>query len=210
MGKLIIPNIGNNINLDNITATSNDILSGKIGIDNKGNIINGNIPIQGGGTIIPKTTNQTIVSSGKYINGNIIVQGDSDLIAANIKKGVNIFGVTGTAKVIKSKKFEIYSGSRATFNYYDVSGKYTSKSMYTVTITNVGFTPSVLILYPINQYQEYNCTVWTDFKNDNQSVVVIGSLTDWTQFWSPTTITANKIYVPVVSNGQYECWIEGY
>ena len=101
MGKLIIPNIGNNINLDNITATSNDILSGKIGIDNKGNIINGNIPIQGGGTIIPKTTNQTIVSSGKYINGNIIVQGDSDLIAANIKSGKNIFNIAGTCKEYK-------------------------------------------------------------------------------------------------------------
>ena len=209
MGKIIIPNIGNNINLDNITATSNDILSGKTTINSNGEYITGNIPSISSRTITPKTTNQTI-NAGNYLSGNITISGDADLIAANIKKGINIFGVTGTAKVIKSKRFEIYSGSRATFNYYDVSGNYTSKSMHTITITNIGFTPSVLILYPINQYQEYNCTVWTDFKNNNNSVVVIGSLPDWTEFWSPTTITANKIYVPVVSNGQYECWIEGY
>lgn len=47
-------------------------------------------------TITPGTSNQTAVASGVYTTGNIVVAGDADLKAANIKKGVNIFGVTGT------------------------------------------------------------------------------------------------------------------
>lgn len=54
------------------------------------------IPVQGGSTTTPSTSNKTIVAANRYVNGNIIVAGNSNLTAANIKKGVNIFGVTGT------------------------------------------------------------------------------------------------------------------
>lgn len=54
------------------------------------------IPVQGGSTTTPGTANKTIVAANRYVNGNIIVAGSSNLTAGNIKKGVNIFGVTGT------------------------------------------------------------------------------------------------------------------
>lgn len=47
-------------------------------------------------TITPGTTSKTAVSSGRYTTGTVTVAGDSDLVAGNIKKGVNIFGVAGT------------------------------------------------------------------------------------------------------------------
>ena len=46
-------------------------------------------------TITPGTTNQTI-SSGTYLTGTQTISGDSNLVAANIKKDIPIFGVTGT------------------------------------------------------------------------------------------------------------------
>lgn len=46
-------------------------------------------------TITPGTTNQTI-ASGTYLTGTQTISGDADLVAANIKKNVQIFGVTGT------------------------------------------------------------------------------------------------------------------
>lgn len=46
-------------------------------------------------TITPGTTNQTI-ASGKYLTGAQTILGDADLVAENIKKDVEIFGVTGT------------------------------------------------------------------------------------------------------------------
>lgn len=47
-------------------------------------------------TITPGTSSQTAISAGSYANGTITVAGDADLIASNIKKNVEIFGVTGT------------------------------------------------------------------------------------------------------------------
>lgn len=46
-------------------------------------------------TITPSTSNQTI-ASGTYLTGTQTIAGDVDLVAGNIKSGVNIFGVTGT------------------------------------------------------------------------------------------------------------------
>lgn len=50
---------------------------------------------QSGKTITPSTSTQTAVSSGRYTTGTVYVAGSSNLVASNIKSGVNIFGVTG-------------------------------------------------------------------------------------------------------------------
>lgn len=49
-------------------------------------------------TVTPSTHDQTVVNKGKYTTGDIIVKGDEDLIPQNIKKGVEIFDVIGTAE----------------------------------------------------------------------------------------------------------------
>lgn len=46
-------------------------------------------------TYTPKTTDQSI-ASGQYLSGTQTIKGDANLVAGNIKSGVNIFGVTGT------------------------------------------------------------------------------------------------------------------
>ena len=46
-------------------------------------------------TITPGTSNQTI-AAGTYLAGAQTITGDPDLIASNIKSGVNIFGVAGS------------------------------------------------------------------------------------------------------------------
>ena len=56
------------------------------------------VATQGGSTITPGTAQKTAVSANRYVTGNIIVKGDANLVAANIKQGVNIFGVVGTCK----------------------------------------------------------------------------------------------------------------
>ena len=46
-------------------------------------------------TITPGTSNQSI-ASGTYLTGAQTISGDANLVAANIKQGVSIFGVAGS------------------------------------------------------------------------------------------------------------------
>lgn len=77
------------------SAAAGDILTGKTAWV-KGSKVTGSMATQAGGTYKSTTANQTISCSGKKMTGNIVIQGDSKLVAANIKKGVTILGVTGT------------------------------------------------------------------------------------------------------------------
>lgn len=75
------------------TAVAANILSGVTAYVN-GSKITGTMANNGAVTITPSISNQTIPVG--YHNGSGYVAGDTDLVAANIKSGVNIFGVTGT------------------------------------------------------------------------------------------------------------------
>ena len=77
-------------------GTSSDLLSGKELIDQNGNKVTGTMPIKSAATITPGTSDQ-IISANTYLTGAQTIKGDANLIASNIKSGVSIFGVTGTA-----------------------------------------------------------------------------------------------------------------
>lgn len=53
------------------------------------------LTVQAAQTITPGTSNKTI-ASGRYLTGTQTIKGDANLKAANIAKGVSIFGVNGT------------------------------------------------------------------------------------------------------------------
>lgn len=63
----------------------------------KGARVVGTAPIQAAKTVTPTTTEQTAVASGSFTSGAVKVAGDANLIAENIKSGISIFGVEGTA-----------------------------------------------------------------------------------------------------------------
>ena len=55
----------------------------------------GTIPSKGAQTYTPGAAAQTI-AAGQYLSGIQTIAGDADLIASNIRSGVNIFNVVGT------------------------------------------------------------------------------------------------------------------
>lgn len=70
------------------------MLDGTVACGQSGKVI-GTISKKAAATITPGTVDQTI-ASGQYLSGTQTIEGDANLIADNIKKGVSIFGVTGT------------------------------------------------------------------------------------------------------------------
>nr|DAV11603.1 MAG TPA: tail protein [Caudoviricetes sp.] len=124
------------------TAKASDIIDGKTAYVN-GNLIEGSITSKPATIYTPSTKNQ-IINAGQYLSGNQTIEGDENLIAANIKNGVNIFGITGThagaselteATVTNE---DIKSGKIA----YGNNGEKIIGSMYTVDTETI-ITPSI-------------------------------------------------------------------
>ena len=94
--------------------------------------------------ITPGTTNQTI-ASGTYLTGTQTISGDSDLTAANIKTGVQIFSVTGSytsdatavAGDIVNTKTAYVNGSKITGNLV-INKYYTGTSAPSSSLGNNG------------------------------------------------------------------------
>jgi hypothetical protein len=83
------------VDVSDATALTTDVLSGKTFYAGDEDIKTGTIASKGAETFTPSTSNQTI-ASGQYLSGTQTILGDADLVAANIKDGVTIFGVEGT------------------------------------------------------------------------------------------------------------------
>lgn len=77
------------------TATAADILSGYTAYS-KGTKITGTIPTYQGSNIITPSASDFKIDKGYYIPQDITIIGSGELRAVNIKKGVKIFGITGT------------------------------------------------------------------------------------------------------------------
>ncbi len=89
------------------------------------------ITTKGAQTYTPGTANQTI-AAGQYLSGAQTISGSANLLAGNIKSGVNIFGVIGSL-------IEGYANF-ATGTMMSTSGGYQR-----ITISGLGFKPTVVI-----------------------------------------------------------------
>lgn len=81
---------------DDATAKASEIVQGKTAYV-KGEKITGTMQTVEGGVVTPGTSSKVVVQRGRYTLGTITVKGDANLKPENIKEGVTIFGVVGTA-----------------------------------------------------------------------------------------------------------------
>ena len=100
---LVAGNIKNGVEMFGVTGTviessgdaaAGDVLTGKTFSNATAAGVAGAMPNNGAVNISPGSSDQTIAAG--YHNGSGIVAGDGDLVAANIKSGMQLFGVTGT------------------------------------------------------------------------------------------------------------------
>ena len=120
------------------TAVAANVLSGKTFINSTGKTVTGTMTDRGGAqTVTPGTSNKTLNSG--YYSGNITIKGDSNLKAENIKSGVSIFGVSGTAKTIK--------GNYIPLNWSKDSTQMTSSWQYKTIQHSLGEMPSFIMFH---------------------------------------------------------------
>lgn len=93
-GALGEPSISLNTSTGVITATSNVRTSGYLSTSATASNTY-TLQTNSGGIITPGTSQKTAVAAGKYTTAATYVAGDSNLVAANIKSGISIFGVAG-------------------------------------------------------------------------------------------------------------------
>lgn len=94
-GALDTPSISFDTTNGKFTATSKVKTSGYIGTSEKKSA-SYTITRYLGGEYTPKKASQTIPLTGQYCTGDVIIKGDNNLVPANIKNGISIFGVLGS------------------------------------------------------------------------------------------------------------------
>lgn len=173
---------------DDADAGVGDVLTGKTFYQG-GSKKTGTMPNNGTVNITPSTANQTI-AAGKH-SGTGVVYGDSDLVASNIKSGVNIFGVAGNLTPVPSiSAADTYILYRSDKNYltYNFASGYNTKYKYTVRLLNnctirlkwwygAGedvITPSVRLLKNGNLVQEHTSGVLYQVEAYNDIAVTAG------------------------------------
>lgn len=88
----------NTLTLSKTVSVTPSVTAGYVSSGTAGNSsvsLTASVTTKAAATITPGTSNQTI-ASGTYLTGAQTISGDANLVAANIKSGVSIFGVSGS------------------------------------------------------------------------------------------------------------------
>ena len=97
-------------------AKQADVRSGKTFSTAELSDVPGTMAEHAGGTFKPGTSDKTVIAADRYLTGDVIIKGDPNLIAANIKKNVTIFGIKGTADGYVIEETDIYNTGSNQFN----------------------------------------------------------------------------------------------
>lgn len=132
----------NTLTLTKAVSITPSVSAGYISSGTAGNVtvaLTASVTTKAAATITPGTSNQTI-ASGTYLTGTQTIAGDADLIASNIKSGVNIFGVAGTYSGLDTSDAtatasDIVSGKTAYVNGREVEGSLVVQTYYTGSTT---------------------------------------------------------------------------
>lgn len=128
----------NTLTLTKTVSVTPSVSAGYVSAGTAGNSsvsLTASVTTKAAATITPGTTNQTI-ASGTYLTGTQTISGDADLVAANIKKGIQIFNVTGSyTSDATATADDIVSGETAYVDGSKITGSLVINKYYTGSTT---------------------------------------------------------------------------
>jgi hypothetical protein len=142
----------------------------------------GTMPNRGAPTWTPHAGNQNL-AAGYYSGGTVL--GDPDLIASNIRSGVNIFGIIGS--LVEGKRWASGSINTGVDGFYDVGG--------------LNFTPSIILAATAPAFSTKEVIMY--FNGYNQTFVPIGGSAINSAF---TNITSSGFRINNTPNGYPMNW----
>jgi hypothetical protein len=169
--------------VDTVDANLNPayLLAGFSGYDD-GQLKAGTMPDRGAPTWTPGTSNQGL-AAGYYSGGTVL--GDPELVASNIRSGVNIFGVIGS--LIEGKRSASGSINTGVDGFYDVTG--------------LNFTPSIILAATAPAFSTKEVIMY--YNGYNQTFVPIGGSAVNSSF---TNITSSGFRINNAPNGYPMNW----
>lgn len=125
----------------------------------------GTMAEKGAATYTPKTTAQTIAGN-QYLTGVQTIAGDANLVAANIKKNVTIFGVKGTWEGYVANAQDLYyQGANPGGFTTDLKAVYASATFLTDRIRiDTGDSSATGAWWCLQSGNSYNLTGYTGIK----------------------------------------------
>jgi len=147
------------------TAQASDVLSGKtIGTEN--GIVTGTMPNRGAVTHTITTQGGSYTIPAGYHNGSGKVTASfANLVAGNVKSGVNIGGVAGTLLPFNSATGTVTISDRFnSYSFYKVGNS--TISAHSVEVSGLSFTPKVIILQE-NFYGIASTTIYHAYPNSS-------------------------------------------
>lgn len=136
-GELDTPSISFDKTLGRFTATSKVKTSGYISTSDT-TTKSYMLTIYLGGKYTPTKESKTVSLTKKYCTGDVVIKGDNNLIPANIKNGISIFGVAGSYTGDGATVLSITS-DRTWNSTLDSSFEYHRIAYFSVKISNVKY-----------------------------------------------------------------------
>ena len=149
-------------------------------------------------TITPGTTDQTI-ASGKYLTGAQTILGDADLVAGNIKKDVQIFGVTGT-----------YEGA----SLPDATGEYFGTPTAVIITFDIINKNSVTVTYQAEEGMTFSEWVSSEYNTGGYVIkdytsegydICIGYVSGYSKYYVRTTGYVTVRPTDIINSSGYYC-----
>ena len=215
--------------LDVITATAGDVVAGKVIVDKDGNPLTGTLALtgnvgtadvrngktfystdpktkqtgsmreKGAATYTPGTANQ-VIAANQFLTGAQTILGDADLVAANIRYGKNIFGVTGNLRQWVTKGGTYGTSGTGTFQLTGGG----SRSMPYISLSGFNFTPQFVCACKTDY------TAMTSWYNNYNALYTGTSGLSIASKSGSAKWQYNNIVMPVYTSGDYWVYFGGY